>query len=156
VKCKIDRFILLSFKDTTFVEGLKPILKRLSQSQLISVIIPSRLATTRTSLGKAFELRVCVDNSGYKEGNHYSHSNRIGGVHGSCLPGPRTSHKVLARKGNQVQEVYFVTDDAAFARAYPYPSSQKKENAAVGVIERRFALHLKDMLSGEKCAVKGT
>jgi hypothetical protein len=94
-----------------------------------------------------------VDNSGHKDGYHYSRSSSVGGVDGSNLHGPRTSHKVLARKGNQVQEVYFITDDAAFARAYP--SSQKKDNTAVGAIERQFALHLKDMLSGEKCSVKG-
>ena len=46
--------------DSTFVDGLKPVLQKLSNSELFSTIIPGRIHATRTCHGKILELRVCA------------------------------------------------------------------------------------------------
>jgi hypothetical protein len=50
----------LQLVDSTFVDGLKPVLQKLSNSELFSTIIPGRIHATRTCHGKILELRVCA------------------------------------------------------------------------------------------------
>ena len=42
------------------MDGLKPVLQKLSNSELFSTIIPGRIHATRTCHGKILELRVCA------------------------------------------------------------------------------------------------
>lgn len=51
--------LLRKYSDSTFVDGLKPVLEKLVKSEFYNTIIPGRLYPTRTSHGKILELRVC-------------------------------------------------------------------------------------------------
>ena len=49
--------------DSTYVDGLLPVLQKLAKSDICSTIIPGRLYPTRTSHGKVLELRVCCQSN---------------------------------------------------------------------------------------------
>ena len=50
-------------QDSTYVDGLLPVLQKLAKSDICSTIIPGRLYPTRTSHGKVLELRVCCQSN---------------------------------------------------------------------------------------------
>ena len=112
----------LVLNHTTFVNGLKDLLEKVaSRSLQISTIIPGRLHKTSTTLGRQMELKVCVS-------------------HGIESGSARSAQRVLARKGQLVQEVYFVVKDV--------PEKLKSDDEYT-----RFANHLRDVLKNEDCTI---
>ena len=114
----------LVLNHTTFVNGLKDLLEKVaSKSQQISTIIPGRLHKTNTTLGRKMEFKVCVS-------------------HGIESGLARSGQRVLARKGQLVQEVFFVLKDVH--------SSEKPKNDNEYTT---FANHLRDVLKNEDCTI---
>ena len=114
----------LVLNHSTFVNGLKDLLEKVaSKSQQISTIIPGRLHKTKTSLGRNLEFKVCVS-------------------HGIESRLARSGQRVLARKGQLVQEVYFVLKDI--------PATERRKNEDEYTT---FANHLREVLKNEDCTI---
>jgi len=114
----------LVLNHSTFVSGLKGLLEKVaSKSKQISTIIPGRLHKTKTSLGRNLEFKVCVS-------------------HGIESGSARSGQRVLARKGQLVQEVYFVLKDI--------PSSERRKDDDEYTT---FANHLREVLKNEDCTI---
>jgi len=115
----------LVLNHSTFVHGLKGLLEKVaSKSSTIATIIPGRLHKTKTSLGRNLEFKVCV-----------SHGIESGGL-------ARSGQRVLARKGQLVQEVNFVLKDV--------PTTEQRKNEDEYTT---FANHLREVLKNEDCTI---
>jgi hypothetical protein len=100
-RCDITYFFVYSQLDSTFIDGLLPVLKKFSKSELLSSIVPGRLFAARTPLRKGLELRISAAGFG-------RHSSTDDGLSGSREESSTSiSHKILARRGSQVQEVSY-------------------------------------------------
>jgi hypothetical protein len=115
---------------STHIPGLTKLLKRVSTSPgPCSTIVPARLNKTSSS-SETMELRVCVSPS-------YEAEKKAAPAAAKKTGGRKTpvSHRVLARKGQLVQEVFFVLTDRET------PNYQQ------------FASYLRGALKGEDCTV---
>ena len=107
---------------TTFIGGLEKIIKQAATSPLIGTITPGRLNKANTSTRKSMELKVCVS-----AGMEKPLEQRSGA----------STHKVLARKGQLVQDIFFVLRD----KGGPLDDYSN------------FANHLRETLKGQDCTV---
>ena len=119
---------------STHVPGLIKLLKRVCQSPgPISTIVPARLHKASSS-SQTLELRVCVSPSLEAE----KAVEKVSSTTASPVVSSGASHRVLARKGQQVQEVFFVLGSATAKKRPDY---------------HQFADYLRGVLKGEDCTV---